>query len=413
MSRRALELGEHGSIEVTPQKLIEGKWKRHPSGRGADRYRARCYYRGFDGLMGECSRVAKSKPLALKAVAAALSEALSAGDGDVTATMPLITAGKMWLVQIARRDSGLSARTISDYTATLGRYVDTEGSSVRGLTLSQANDPQRIRAFLQTVADKHGTAAAKIAKTVLSGIIGQAVNDGVLTMNASRQVRPVKAQVSKVDKTKRDTSRAFTRGERDAVMAYADGLVSKCAHALAAPRLDADGKGTPGRHKSLRRVQATADLTAFMAGTGVRIGEARSLRWEHLDLDNGTADIHGTKSTSSRRLLSLPSWLVDRLVTRSQTGPDYGYVFASPSGQEKMWDQSNSGKYVKAVLIGADFAWATPHTFRKTVVTSLHEAGVPLVQIADQVGHADPAMTARVYLGRDFMGDKSELAKHL
>jgi integrase len=38
---------------------------------------------------------------------------------------------------------------------------------------------------------------------------------------------------------------------------------------------------------------------------------------------------------------------------------------------------------------------------------------VPIVRIADQLGHADPAMTARVYLGRDFEGDKSDLAVHL
>ena len=43
----------------------------------------------------------------------------------------------------------------------------------------------------------------------------------------------------------------------------------------------------------------------------------------------------------------------------------------------------------------------------------LHEAGKPLVQIADQLGHADPSMTARVYLGRDLTGDKSDLASVL
>lgn len=40
----------------------------------------------------------------------------------------------------------------------------------------------------------------------------------------------------------------------------------------------------------------------------------------------------------------------------------------------------------------------------------LHQAGIPLSRIADQLGHADPAMTAKVYLGRDAQGDKSDLA---
>lgn len=404
MSRRALALGEHGEVEASPQKRdTEGKWKRHPSGRGAERWRARAYFRGYDGVIGEVSRVAKSKPLAVKAVEAALGEALSAGDGDVTATMPLVKAGRLWLTQIARNDSGLSARTIFDYTATFGRYIDTEGSSVRGLTLAQVNDPQRVQRFLESVADGHGTSAAKIVKTVLSGIIGRAVSDGVLTMNAVRQVRPVKSQTPKAA-SERDTSRAFTRAERDSVIAYADALAESSSD-----------EPSVGRPKSPRKLQATADLTAFMAGTGARIGEARALRWEHLDLVQGTAEIHGTKSASSRRRVDLPSWLAARMVSRSQSMPPHGYVFSSPnvSDQERMWDQSNSAESVAGVLIGAGFPWATPHTFRRTVASLLHEAGVPLVKIADQLGHADPTMTARVYLGRDFMGDKSSLAKHL
>jgi integrase len=57
--------------------------------------------------------------------------------------------------------------------------------------------------------------------------------------------------------------------------------------------------------------------------------------------------------------------------------------------------------------------WATPHTFRRTVATLASEGGVPIAQIADQLGHADPAMTASVYLGRDFMGERTSLAEHL
>jgi integrase len=52
------------------------------------------------------------------------------------------------------------------------------------------------------------------------------------------------------------------------------------------------------------------------------------------------------------------------------------------------------------------FSWATPGTFRRAVATLLDTAGVPLARIADQLGHADPAMTAATYLGRDPLGDK-------
>lgn len=405
MSRRALELGEHGEIKATPQKLIDGKWTAHPSGRGADRWRARAYYCGHDGVKGESSCVAKSKVLAVKAVEAALSQVLSAGDGGQTATTPLVKAGKAWLVQIARTDSGLSARTQTDYAATFKRYIDANGSTIRGLTLGQANDPQRLRGFLQTVADNHGTASAKIAKSVLSSIIGQAVNDGVLTMNAVRQVRPVKSQTLKAE-TERKTDKAFTKAERDAVVAYADALASEELEDVALRQ---------GFASKQRKRQTAADLIAFMAGTGVRVTEARSLRWEHVDLAKGTVEIHGTKSEKSKRLLSLPSWLIERLHQRMSTGKTYGYVFSSPHlmDQEAIWDQSNSAKALSDVLKGAGFPWATPHALRRTVASLLHEAGVTPVKIADQLGHADPSMTMRVYLGRDFMGDKATQAQYL
>jgi integrase len=73
------------------------------------------------------------------------------------------------------------------------------------------------------------------------------------------------------------------------------------------------------------------------------------------------------------------------------------------------WDQSNSSNALNDLLTAAGYPWATPHSFRHSVVTHLHEANVPLHRISDFVGHADVQTTAR-YLGRDFKSDKSGLA---
>ncbi|GEP36181.1 hypothetical protein NSZ01_39490 [Nocardioides szechwanensis] len=128
-----------------------------------------------------------------------------------------------------------------------------------------------------------------------------------------------------------------------------------------------------------------------------------------------TRILHGLRaSIRPGAIQSLPDWLLDRVQRRAVDGR-IGFVFASPAhldGSQK-WDQSNSSAAVRGVLDGVGVGWAIPHTFRRTVATLLHEAGAPLVRIADQLGHADPAMTARVYLGRDFSGDKSDLAQHL
>lgn len=46
------------------------------------------------------------------------------------------------------------------------------------------------------------------------------------------------------------------------------------------------------------------------------------------------------------------------------------------------------------------FSWVTRHTFRKTAATLLDEGGLPVREIADQLGHANVSMTQDVYFGR-------------
>jgi hypothetical protein len=78
--------------------------------------------------------------------------------------LTLLAAGQYWLAQIARPDSRLSSRTIADYTWTWATYVEARTSSLRRLTLDQANDPQRLRVFLQRVAEAHGSASANLSR---------------------------------------------------------------------------------------------------------------------------------------------------------------------------------------------------------------------------------------------------------
>lgn len=345
--------------------------------------------------------IANTKAAAIKGCETRLAERLRqpvAGAQTITKSSPFTSAGRVWLAQAARTDSGLAARSVFDYRTSFERHIDADVSSLRGLTLEQANDPQRLRIFLQTLADRRGTGASKLTRSVISNILNFAVDSGVLTSNAMRQVRAVRSQNPKVEL--RDRTQAFTRVERDHVITYADEL---------AGRVELNPR-------SVRRRETAADLIAFLAGTGARIDEGRSMRWEDYDASTGTCRIRGTKSTSSDRVVNLPKWLRDRLVRRAMRTGRAGLMFPAPAlldGSKQKWDQGNSNAAVREVLDGAGCSWAVPHTFRRTVATLLHEAGVPIVRIADQLGHADPGMTARVYLGRDFEGDKSDLAAHL
>ena len=425
MGRRALKSGERGEIETIRQKRdSEGRWKTVKS--GGERWRARCRYRGTDGLMGDVSGFGKTKGDALAGLEANFAKRVHGGrdgDGRMTPTMKLVAAGELWLAAIKRADSRLAPRTVDDYSRTWGRYIDKTGSSLRGLTLEQANDPQRLRAFLQGVADNHGTGAAQQARSVLMGVLSLAMDNGVVTTNALRNVRRVTADKPKPPsegREARDTRRALTEDERAALLAHADAKAAE----LALPQ-------------TMRKWQTAADLLAFMAGTGARVSEARMLRWEDVQLTPAPGRrfpgvlIRGTKSARSHRHLTIlpESDLHPRLLRRHRGSGGRGYVFASPhlngssktvDGEarvsepwERVWDQSNAAKTLSTLFVGAGYSWATPHCLRRTVASLSHQKGAPLGAIADQLGHEDPSMTLRVYIGRDSLGERESVAQFL
>ena len=90
-------------------------------------------------------------------------------------------------------------------------------------------------------------------------------------------------------------------------------------------------------------------------------------------------------------------------------------MFSSPAhlDHEQEWDQSNCAKSLSALIVGAGFSWATPHSLRRTAATLASKAGAALEDIADQLGHAHPTMTTRVYLGGNWMGERKSVAAML
>lgn len=419
MARIALEPLTHSPVKATAYLVRDGKRVPAPNARAATLWRTRCRFRKADGSLVDLTRWAPTRRAAEARIGAAIADLKVGGkDAVIRPSTPLSEAGEAWLKTLERPDAGRADNTLKAYRGAWDRYVVVEGSPLRGLSLSAANDVQRVLDMLRVVADTHGTGAAKMARTVLSGVFTWAIRLGVLDFNAAKHTGTVQAVEPR--ETERDKRRSFTREERDHVIATADAWASSgsepvqsAEHAKRQRKGEAGDRGTT---RTIRTRQTVADLIAFLAGTGVRISEARMLRWNDLDLKVGTVLVRGTKTASSERLLNVPQWLSDRLKARGERYGVSGYVFASPAfvkGQDVPMDSSNLASAVRRVLDKAGLDWATSHSFRRTVATMLHEGGAPLVRIADQLGHANPTMTADVYLGRDLRGDKADLAAML
>jgi integrase len=372
MSRAALALGTHGSIVVIgQQRSASGGWVKVPDGTKAERYRASTRYRDRSGAVRQLERFGSSKGLARQR----LNEAISTFEDELelkatAKTRKIFSAlAKSWLDQVDRNPK-LSASTRRQYRDTYDRYV--KGTDLDGQTFAEVNTVPVLRAFLQAVADQRGSGAAKTVRSVLSGIINLAIDDGLASGNACRSIRPVRAKVER--DTPRDTRRALTKTERNHLLKVAD------SHGRAV-ELDVN------------------DILAYMVGTGVRISEALDQRAEDVDLKAAVVHVRGTKTAASDRVIPMPAWLVKRLRMRGRTT---GYLFPSPglSDQSKPRDRRNVARMMRTVLDEAGFDWATPHSLRRSVATFILEAGEPVTVAQAQLGHADASMTLRVYAAK-------------
>ncbi|WP_183407713.1 tyrosine-type recombinase/integrase [Nocardioides marmoriginsengisoli] len=300
--------------------------------------------------------------------------------------MTVSKAGQFWIEQ--NQYSAISDRTRKQYSDEFNRYI--ANGAISGLTLREANNIATLEQFLQGISDNNGNVAAKATRRVLSNLLNLAVRHGALPYSACRDLRQPKARADslssvRASRTKHDTDRAFSRDERALVVKVADRFSDDDA-------LD------------------VADLIAFLAGTGVRLSEALACTWwDDIDLKAKDADgksaptvhVRGTKTDKADRVIPLPEWLAKRLAKRAKKRWKSGLVFASPrlNDKTKPRDRRNMIRHIRTRLDEAGMDWATSHTFRRTVATWMDEAGAPLAEIANQLGHANVNVTA-TYLGR-------------
>jgi integrase len=159
-----------------------------------------------------------------------------------------------------------------------------------------------------------------------------------------------------------------------------------------------------------------APLFEFLISTGVRRGEALGLQWVDIDFDNRsirirraiTASGMTTPKSGKARTLKMPESLAatlfdllsDRRIKCLQRGwPEVPeWVFCSETGTAP--DPGNIDRTWRRLRRRAQAEGVRPlklHAARHTWATRALGAGKSVRWVADQLGHADPALTLRVY----------------
>ena len=167
----------------------------------------------------------------------------------------------------------------------------------------------------------------------------------------------------------------------------------------------ADRGETPGlTREELRRLLAAAHtrgsartiaLLTLLATTGLRINEALSRDVSDLGHDRGHRILRLRRKggRGDRTVLTAP---VLRALDAYLAGRDTGPLFTTGTGgrmsQPEAW-RTLRRIARHAQLDGADDL--SPHSLRVAFITGAREAGVPLEDVQDAAGHADPRTTRR------------------
>ena len=169
----------------------------------------------------------------------------------------------------------------------------------------------------------------------------------------------------------------------------------------AADQLDRDARRD---HPTARRA-----ILATMTFAGLRIGELLALAWGDVDLAGGRLRVGASKTDAGLREVELLPVLGAQLAAlrASASGDLDGLVFATTKGRRQ--NPSNvrnrtlalSVARADALLAARDLpplpAPLTPHSLRRTYASILFAIGRPAPEVMEQLGHADPSLTLRVY----------------
>ena len=372
MPRSPLPLGTWGKIRTEVLKTDD-------KGRSL-RASAIAKYRDYDGVTRRVQAQGKTPAQAENRLRAKLKERSAVSrKGELTGLDRFSNAADIWMAKLREMvDEGRrSPGTVDTYQRQLDNHVTPALGELR---LAEVTTPLADK-FVSRIRTDVGAPTAKTCRSIVSGVMGLAVRYGAVSANPVREVDRIESR------SKREP-RALSEDE------WLDWLDQLRANERA---VEWD----------------LPDLCLFMAGTGVRIGEALAVLWDQVDFDAGCVEVTHTlvpvrgqgllrkkaKSRAGERVLALPSSVVAMLRARFMVGVKLDQpVFPNTLGDFR--DPSNTRRCIRAVRGDGSLSWVTSHNFRKTVATVLDEAGHTGRQVADQVGHSKVSMTQDVYMGR-------------
>jgi integrase len=126
--------------------------------------------------------------------------------------------------------------------------------------------------------------------------------------------------------------------------------------------------------------------------TGMRVGELRDLEWRDVDLVESRFRIRSGKTATARRWVAVPEWLITQVIETcppdDRTPERRVFVGFSPDVAKNV---------VARACKAAGIPHFSPHDFRHRYASVKMREGVPVTDLAAQLGHSKKSMTLDVY----------------
>jgi integrase len=145
-----------------------------------------------------------------------------------------------------------------------------------------------------------------------------------------------------------------------------------------------------------RNETAIADLVAFLAYSGLRIGEALPLTWQGVNLGEGLVNVKREKRGVNPWVAITPE--LDMLLRDMQRRAASALLFPSPQNPGKPRERRHCNRRIKAACRALGLPHVTPHGLRSFYVTQCRQSGLTDSEIAMLIGDkSGAAIIAHTY----------------
>lgn len=425
MARTPLRPGKPGNIIVTAFDAEGTKLESGPITRkvpGADTYQARARAGIAEGVTKQVQGSRASTPTKAKQALQDRIDALVAEAEEQAEARKYAGVPREWTAfaknhreYVLSDDADYSDGTQRIYREGLDRYFLEPGHRFDGRRLDDITHGE-LRDWLQDIANTRGNGAAHTAGSLLGVIYRRALAYGVVTADPA-------ARLGKVKRSRRTEDRLRLEAEAKA-KAEGKELRAETDHQRALSREDIARLFAHLEGSKVAKRNSMTDIALVMFGTGLRIGEALALTWDHVHLKGARPSVSvaatvvrkdgsglllqpHTKTDTGMRTVPIAPALASVLEARKvkdrerarleESWNPLGLVFPSERGTIR--DTSNiHNRFRKAFDHEAvSLEWATPHVFRRTYATNLLLNGESPIAVAALLGHTDPAFTLKTY----------------